>query len=66
MWPGINKVKKFKLPILESVHKVLYKNADPENLVSNILKKGMISSLQPKPLNISTIQVMSLQNYGDF
>ena len=36
---------KFKLPILESVHKVLYKNADPENLVSNILKKGMISDI---------------------
>ena len=36
---------KFKLPILESVHKVLYKKADPENLVSNILKKGMISDI---------------------
>jgi|TARA_B100000131_G_scaffold316943_2_gene357953 glycerol-3-phosphate dehydrogenase (NAD(P)+) len=36
---------KFKAPILESIYAVLYKNYSPENLVSNIIKKGIISDI---------------------
>ena len=41
----LSKKFKFKAPILESIYGVLYKNVSPDNLVNNIVKKGIISDI---------------------
>tara|TARA_B100001248_G_scaffold59056_1_gene40256 strand:- start:79265 stop:80275 length:1011 start_codon:yes stop_codon:yes gene_type:complete len=41
----LSKKFKFQAPILESIYGVLYKNVSPDNLVNNIVKKGIISDI---------------------